>query len=406
MSFLYYKLQRDVFFPYLSHTETLRPLQNMTDSQSLILAKPLISVFLPSLAGGGAERAMLYLAIGLADRGWRVDLVLAEATGEYLDSVPPEIRLIDLQAKPPVLVSKTIALRRYLQKDRPAVLFSALDILSSAYWARSNTNVPTRIVMCVQTYLSEQFRNHQKQTFGKLRSQMVRWLYPKSDAIVAASLGTAQDVAKLTQLPLERIQVIYNPVITEEIFQKSKAPLEHPWFNPEEPPVILGIGRLVIQKDFSTLITAFAKVRETRPARLMILGEGEKRASLEALIQQFGLEKEVALPGFTENPYAYLSKAALFVLSSRFEGFGNVVAEALACGAPVVSTDCPSGPAEILQGGKYGRLIPVADPARMTSAILEMLDLPVDRALLKQRSRLFERDRIVDQYEALVESLL
>ncbi|MBW4443791.1 MAG: glycosyltransferase [Plectolyngbya sp. WJT66-NPBG17] len=366
--------------------------------------KPLISVFLPALAGGGAERAMLYLAIGLAERGWQVDLVLAEAKGEYLDRVPPEVRLVDLQAKFPVLISKTIALRRYLEKEQPAILFSALDILSSAYWARSG--VSTRIVMCVQTYLSEQFRSHQGQTFGKLRSRMVRWLYPKSDAIVAASWGTAKDVAELAQLPLDRIQVIYNPVVTPEVFHKSEEPLEHPWFNPGEPPVILGIGRLVSQKDFSTLITAFAKVREQRPVRLIILGEGEKRSQLEELIQRLGLEQDVALPGFAENPYAYLSRAALFVLSSRFEGFGNVVAEALACGAPVVSTDCPSGPAEILECGKYGRLIPVADSDAMTIAILEMLDTPVDRAVLKQRSLEFERDRIVDQYVALVESLL
>ncbi|MER3434608.1 MAG: glycosyl transferase [Leptolyngbya sp. ERB_1_1] len=372
----------------------------------MITAKPLISVFLPALVGGGAERAMLYLAIGLAERGWRVDLVLAEAKGAYLDHVPPEVRLIDLQAKFPVILSKTIALRRYLQKEQPAILFSALDILSSAFWAREGASVPTRIVMCVQTYLSEQFRSHQGQTIGKLRSRMVRWFYPKSDAIVAASWGTAKDVAELTKLPLERIHVIYNPVITQDVFQKSEEPLEHPWFNPGEPPVILGIGRLVSQKDFPTLITAFAKVRENRPARLMILGEGEKRASLEELIQKLGLERDVALPGFAENPYAYLSRAALFVLSSRFEGFGNVVAEALACGAPVVSTDCPSGPAEILECGKYGRLIPVAAPSVMTSAILEMLDTPVDRATLKRRSLEFERDRIVDQYVALVESLL
>jgi len=377
----------------------------MTASKPLI-TQPLISVFLPALAGGGAERAMLYLAIGLAGRGWRVDLVLAEAKGAYLDRVPPEVRLIDLQAKFPVILSKTIALRRYLQKEQPAILFSALDILSSAFWAREGANVPTRIVMCVQTYLSEQFRSHQGQTFGKLRSQMVRWFYPKADAIVAASWGTAKDVAELTHLPLERIQVIYNPVITQDAFQKSEEPLEHPWFNPGEPPVILGIGRLVSQKDFPTLISAFTKVRENRPARLMILGEGEKRASLEEMIQKLGLEGSVALPGFTENPYAYLSRAALFVLSSRFEGFGNVVAEALACGAPVVSTDCPSGPAEILECGKYGRLIPVADSGEMTTAILEMLDTLVDRATLKRRSLEFERDRIVDQYIALVESLL
>ncbi|GAP96517.1 glycosyltransferase [Leptolyngbya sp. NIES-2104] len=367
--------------------------------------KPLISIFLPTLAGGGAERAMLYLAIGLAERGWRVDLVLAEARGEYLDHIPLEIRLIDLRATFPIVVTKTIALRRYLEKEQPAILFSALDILSSAYWARPAT-VSTQIVMCVQTYLSEQFKNHQGRTFGKARSRMVRWLYPKCDAIVAASIGTAEDVAGLTRLPVDRIQVIYNPVVTQEVFQKSEISIDHPWFNSGEPPVILGIGRLVSQKDFPTLITAFAKVRENRPARLMILGEGDDRAALEALIQKFGLESDVALPGFTENPYAYLSKASLFALSSRFEGFGNVVAEALACGAPVVSTDCPSGPAEILDHGKYGRLIPVADPATMAIAILEMLDSPVDRAALKRRSLEFERDRIVDQYVDLIERLL
>lgn len=378
----------------------------MAVRSSSITANPLVSVFLPALDGGGAERAMLYLAIGLAERGWRVDLVVAEAKGAYLDRVPSEVRLVDLKAGFPVIVSKTIALRRYLQEAQPAILFSALDILSSAYWARLGANVSTRIVMCVQTYLSEQFKNHQRQTLGRARSQMVRWLYPKCDAIVAASWGTAKDVAALTQLPLEQIQVIYNPVITESVFQKSEEPLDHPWFQPNQPPVILGIGRLVSQKDFPTLITAFAKVREQRPARLMILGEGEKRSSLEALIQALGLDSEVSLPGFTENPYTYLSRAALFVLSSRFEGFGNVVAEALACGVPVVSTDCPSGPAEILDYGKYGRLIPVGDSAAMTTAILTMLEAPVDRAALRHRSQLFERDRIVDQYAALVERLL
>lgn len=387
----------------MSHPRILFSIEGMTVHQPR--SKPLISVFLPTLAGGGAERAMLYLAIGLAERGWRVDLVLAEAEGEYINHVSPDVRLIDLQAKSPLVVTKTIALRRYLEKEQPAILFSALDILSSAYWARPAT-VPTRIVMCVQTYLSEQFKNHQGQTFGKVRSRVVRWLYPKSDAIVAASIGTAEDVAQLTGLPVDRIQVIYNPVITQEVFQKSEATIDHPWFKSEELPVILGIGRLVSQKDFPTLITAFAKVRENRPARLMILGEGGDRADLEALIQSFGLESDVALPGFTENPYAYLSKASLFVLSSRFEGFGNVVAEALACGAPVVSTDCPSGPAEILDHGKYGRLIPVANPTAMTTAILEMLDSPVDRTALKRRSLEFERDRIVDQYVDLIERLL
>ncbi|WNZ44599.1 glycosyltransferase [Leptolyngbya boryana CZ1] len=366
--------------------------------------KPLLSIFLPTLDGGGAERAMLYLAIGFAERGWKVDLVLAEARGAYLDLVPPEVRIVDLKAKFPVLITKTLALRRYLQIEQPAVLFSALDILSSALCARGKA--PTRIVMCVQTYLSEQFRNHQGATFGKVRSRMVRWLYPKSDAIVAASLGTAKDVAELTQVPVEQIQVIYNPVVTPDVFQKSQEPIDHPWFQPGEPPVILGVGRLVSQKDFFTLIEAFAQVRATRPARLMILGEGEQRALLEERIRQLGLEQDVALPGFVENPYAYMAASAVFVLSSKFEGFGNVVAEALACGVPIVATDCPSGPAETLAAGKYGKLVKIADPAEMATAILDTLDRSIDSTLLKQRSLDFERDRIVDQYLTFVETLL
>lgn len=347
---------------------------------------------------------MLYLAIGFAKRGWKVDLVLAEARGAYLDLVPPEVRIVDLKAKFPVLITKTLALRRYLQIEQPAVLFSALDILSSALCARGKA--PTRIVMCVQTYLSEQFRNHQGATFGKVRSRMVRWLYPKSDAIVAASLGTAKDVAELTQVPVEQIQVIYNPVVTPDVFQKSQEPIDHPWFQPGEPPVILGVGRLVSQKDFFTLIEAFAQVRVTRPARLMILGEGEQRALLEERIRQLGLEQDVALPGFVENPYAYMAASAVFVLSSKFEGFGNVVAEALACGVPIVATDCPSGPAETLAAGKYGKLVKIADPTEMATAILDTLDRSIDSTLLKQRSLDFERDRIVDQYLTFVETLL
>ncbi|MCU0549848.1 MAG: glycosyltransferase [Leptolyngbya sp. Prado105] len=370
----------------------------------MLTPTPLISVFLPALEGGGAERAMLYLAIGLAKRGWNIDLVLAEAKGAYLNQVPPEVRIVDLQAKFPVLITKTLALRRYLQTEQPAILFSALDILSAAWWARGNA--PTRIVMCVQTYLSAQFKNHQGMTLGKVRSRMVRWLYPKSDAIVAASQGTAQDVAELTQIPIEQIQVIYNPVVTPDIFQKSQEPLDHPWFQPRELPVILGIGRLVSQKDFFTLIEAFAKVRAIRPARLIILGEGDQRSQLEARIQQLGLEQDVALPGFIENPYAYLANASLFVLSSEFEGFGNVVAEALACGTPVVATDCPSGPAEILAGGKYGKLVRIADPADMATAILDTIEAPINFTFLKQRSLDFERDHIVDQYQTLVETLL
>jgi glycosyltransferase involved in cell wall biosynthesis len=364
-----------------------------------------VGLFLPALAGGGAERAMLHLASGLAERGLKIDLVLAEAEGEYLEQVPSGIRVIDLQSKFPVVISKTLALRRYLQKEQPDVLFSALDIVSASLWANWRLSVPTRVVMCVQTYLSEQFNTHQRNTLAHLRSQMVRWLYPKSDELVAASRGTAKDLAYLTDLPLDRIRVIYNPVVTPEVIQKSQEPVDHPWFAPGEPPVILGVGRLVGQKDFFNLISAFALARQQRPLRLMILGEGEDRHKLEQAIYGFNLEQDVLLPGFVDNPYAYMAQAAVFALSSRFEGFGNVVAEAMATGTPVVSTDCPSGPAEILEYGKYGALVPIADPTALSQAILVTLDHPISAEALRRRSLEFSRDLIVDQYVAVLENI-
>ncbi len=348
---------------------------------------------------------MLHLAQGLADRGLKTDLVLAEAEGDYLKQVPTNVRIVDLQSKFPVVLSKTMALQRHLQQEQPTVLFSALDIASSCLWAKWSARVPTRVVMCIQTYLSGQFQEHQPNTMGKLRPKLVKWLYPKSDGLVAASRGTAEDLAQITSLPLERIRVIYNPVVTPEVLAKSREPIEHPWFLPGEPPVILGVGRLVGQKDFFTLIKAFAEVRQQRPARLMILGEGEQRVQLETLIRELRLDADVSLPGFVDNPYAYMANASVFALSSKFEGFGNVVAEAMATGTSIVSTDCPSGPAEILADGTYGKLVPIADPSALATAILETLNHPISPDVLRRRSLEFSTDRVVDQYMEVLEKM-
>lgn len=362
------------------------------------LTSPTISVFLPALDGGGAERAMLHLAEGLVDRGFKIDLVLAETKGAYVEMVPPSIRIVDLKARSPLLVSKTFALRRYLQQEQPAVLLSALDILSSATWAQRLAGVPTRIVMCVQTNLSQQFQDHQPNTIGRIRPKLVRWFYPWADAIVAASRGVANDVASLTGIPADAIRVIYNPVVTPAVLAKMQQPVDHPWFAPDEPPVILGVGRLVSQKDFPTLVEAFAIVRKQRSARLMILGEGEDRAKLEAQIHELGLQNDIALPGFAENPYAYMAHASVFALSSIFEGFGNVVAEAMATGTPIVSTDCPSGPAEILDGGKYGKLVPMRDATALANGILTTLENPIAPNILRQRAQEFSVERVTEQY--------
>lgn len=357
-----------------------------------------ISIFLPALEGGGAERAMLHLAQGFAQCGIKTNLVVAEAEGAYLDMLPPGVKLVNLQAKAPVLVSKTLALRQYLQQVQPDILLSALDIASSATWAKRLAGVSTRVVMCVQTNLSQQFRDHQPLTGGKIRPQLVRWFYPWADQIVAASEGVAANVAEMTNLSLEQIHVIYNPVVTPAMQAKMQTPIAHPWFASGAPPVILGVGRLVTQKDFPTLIRAFAILRQQRKARLMILGEGDQRSKLEALIQDLGLTNDVALPGFVENPYAYMAKASVFTLSSIFEGFGNVVAEALAAGTPVVSTDCESGPAEILANGQYGKLVPIRDETALASAIAITLEQPRNSNRLQQRAEAFSLNTVTQQY--------
>jgi glycosyltransferase involved in cell wall biosynthesis len=188
---------------------------------------------------------------------------------------------------------------------------------------------------------------------------VVQRTYLWADAIVAVSDGVADELSLITSIPRKDIMTIYNPIVTSELQRKAQVPLDHPWFTPGAPPVVLGAGRLRVQKDFPTLIRAFVRARAVRKIRLMILGGGKDerrdaqyKAQLLALADQLGVADDVALPGFVENPFAYMARASVFVLSSAWEGFGNVIVEALACGCPVVSTDCPSGPAEILENGK------------------------------------------------------
>ncbi|MCK0715825.1 glycosyltransferase [Chromohalobacter sarecensis] len=328
-----------------------------------------IAVFLPSLAGGGAERVMVTLANGFATRGVPVDLVVVAAEGAYLADVSPHVRLVELGASR-VLFSLP-ALVRYLRRERPYALLSALNHANIiALWARKLARSGTRLVVSERNTLS---RDVSSGRFKRGLPWLMRLSYPSADAIVAVSSGVADDLAQTVRLPRERIDVVYNPINTK-LAQLCETPLTHPWLKSGQPPVIVAAGRLTVQKDFATLIEAFAEVRKTHAARLVILGEGELRSDLEARIDELGIGDDVALPGFVDNPYPWMRKASLFVLSSAWEGFCNVLAEAMACGTPVVSTNCPSGSAEILEDGKWGRLVPVGDVSALARAISETLN--------------------------------
>lgn len=361
-------------------------------------SKDRIAFFLPGLYEGGAERVFLNLAKGIAQRGYPVDLVLARAEGPYMDQVPDCVRLVDLHAAR--VVTSVPALSCYLRRERPSAMLSALFANLIALMSRRVSGYPRRLMISEHNTLSSVTRNKSDLRW-QIYPRLASWLYPWADGILAVSNGVAEDLARTTTINRDRIQVLYNPVITPELREKSKASFDHPWFQPSEPPVIISVGRLTSQKAFDGLMRAFACVIEKRPARLLILGEGEDRPMLEALIRERQLEQWVNLPGFVQNPYAYMARASLFVLPSRWEGLPTVLIEALYLGTPIVATDCPGGTREILKNGEYGTLVPVNCPNALADAMLNSLGRG-KISLPRESWTPYELDFVVDRYLQLL----
>jgi glycosyltransferase involved in cell wall biosynthesis len=369
---------------------------------------PDLAVYLPALDGGGAEIVMLRLAVALAERGRRTDLVLARARGPYLSQVPSNVRLIDLAAPSPVVVTKTLRFARYLRRERPATVLSALDVVDTALVARALAGAPSRVLLTIHTHLSRQFEDKPDHGIARLRQAVIRALYPRTDGLIAVSRGVADDAARIAGIPPARVRVIPNPVITDELTRRAADPVDHPFLRPGEPPVILAVGRLVRQKDYPTLIDAFARVRERRPARLLILGDVDPReptvrAALEARIRRLGLERDVSLAGFMSNPQAFMARSAVLALSSIYEGLPTVITEALAVGTTVVATDCDSGPREILDGGRFGRLVAVRDPGALAAALLAALERPDDPDVLGARADEYRVPRAAERYLRVID---
>jgi glycosyltransferase involved in cell wall biosynthesis len=225
-----------------------------------------------------------------------------------------------------------------------------------------------------------------------------RW-YPSADAILAVSRGVADDLAATLHLPRECIAVTGNPVVTPDLATRAGEPIDHPWLRPGEPPVVLGVGKLKPQKGFDVLIDAFARARARRPLRLVILGQGPERARLLDRARGLGVGDDVALPGFVANPFAWMARCGVFALSSRFEGLPGVLIQALACGCPVVSTDCPSGPSEILGPGAVAPLVPVGDAAALGEALLRALDAPdAERDARLARAAEYSVEQVAPRY--------
>jgi len=358
-----------------------------------------LAVFLPGLYGGGAERTMLNLAGGLAALGYPVDLVLAMSEGPYMSLIPDTVRLIELKASR--TATSVPALMRYLRREGPAGMVSALSRANLvAVWARWLTGLPNRLLVNEQNTLSVLTRNAHDWRVRVVPS-LARIFYPWATAVVAVSQGVADDLVESLSLPRDLVKVIHNPGVAPEMREKAKQPLAHPWFEAGLAPVVLAVGSLTPQKDFENLLRAIALVRAKRPVRLLILGEGEERPRLEGLVRELHLEDDVAFPGFVDNPYAYMARAALFVLSSRWEGLPTVLVEAMYCGAPLVATDCPSGPREILRNGELGCLVPVGQPAGLAEAILKTLDGRTPRPGASSCDP-YTVERVAEQYLALL----
>ena len=322
-----------------------------------------------------------HLCKGFVELGYPVDLLLVKAIGEHLKAVPDTVRILKLGSGHTFL--SLFPLMRYLLKERPDALLAVKDrAFRVAVAARMWTKVPTRLVGRLGTTLGAAL--HGKSWLRKWSWYLpMRIFYPRADAVVAVSKGVAEDIARITGVGAERIYVIENPVVSRALFENAEKAVDHPWFADIGPPVIVAMGRLTRQKGFDVLIKAFAILSHTRPCRLIILGEGKDRRALFHLAEELGVLNQVNMPGFIENPYPFLKKAALFVLSSRWEGSPNVLTEALALGIPVVAADCPSGPREILENGRFGPLVPVEDAAALAKAMDRVLSNPMESHLLK-----------------------
>jgi glycosyltransferase involved in cell wall biosynthesis len=360
-----------------------------------------VAFFLPNLHGGGAERVTVNLAEGITERGVPVDLVVGAGTGALRDQLPPALQLVDLHS--PRVLRSLGPLTSYLRREQPRVLISSMSHANVvALWAAKLSGGRTPVIVTVHNTMS-QSTPQQGRLLGRVWPRLLRIFYPWARHVVAVSEGAADDLARTAGLSRHRVQVVYNPVLTPGMMARAGEQPNHPWFDSDQPPVVLGVGRLTRQKDFALLIRAFAAVRRHRCARLMILGEGEQRAELEGLVRELGLEQDVALPGFRDNAMAYMAHSRLFVLSSAWEGLPTVLIEALGAGSSVVSTDCPSGPREILQDGRLGTLVPVGDLESLARAITVALDHP-GPPVPPEALAPFTRDAAVGHYLSLIEN--
>jgi glycosyltransferase involved in cell wall biosynthesis len=355
-----------------------------------------IACFFSTSGHSGVDRIARHLLPGMAARGYAVDLLKVRDHGPTLDTGQANPRVVDLGHRSTYACLP--ALVRYLRQARPAVLLADKDRVNrTALLARALAGTRTRLLLRLGTTVSINLASRGRMERGLQRASM-RYLYPFADAVLVPSRGVADDLARFASLDPSLIRVVPSPVVPEHLFDAPPPAPAHDWFGDPSVPLVLGMGELGPRKDFPTLLRGFARLRARRPCRLMILGRGGERERLLGLAATLGIAADVTLPGFVADPYPYLANADLFAFSSRWEGLGFALIEALALGTPVVSTDCPSGPREILQQGRYGRLVPVGDDAALADAMAETLAAPPRPADLQRAARPYAIQPAVSAY--------
>jgi glycosyltransferase involved in cell wall biosynthesis len=332
-------------------------------------------IYMNAFYNGGVERVMSTLSKAMTERGIRVDLVVNSAGYSPMwEEIQGSVTIFDLNARR--FLDRVPKLARYLKKHRPQCILSAHHITNElAILANILSGTRARVVVSEHTHLSTELCSLPPTSLRRFGIPFLgKLLYRYSDGIVAVSEGVREDVERLFSIQPGKSCTIYNPVDAHRIRALSSEPVDHPWFQAGvNHPIILAIGRLEEQKDFLMLLNAFARIRLRHDAKLVILGEGSQRKALSARVQELGLVDDISLVGFVGNPYAYMRRAAVFALSSAWEGLPVTLIEALVLGIPIVSTDCTSGPNEILQGGEFGTLVPVGDDEAFANALTNAL---------------------------------
>lgn len=342
-----------------------------------------LAIFVATSGHSGVDRVVGNLARGLERLGVATDLLQIEHHGPHLDLEGwRHVRRVALGTRH--VNTALPALVRYLRRERPTVLLAdKYRVNRLAILARRLAGVPTRLALRVGTTVSVDLQG--RGPAGRvIESFCLRHLYSGVESVLCPSAAAARDLEAVARWPAGRVTVVPSPVVEEARFKDRPPSPQHPWFAPGEPPVVLGAGELSARKDFETLVRAFARLRGRRPCRLVILGRGRRREALLDLARELGVAEGLELPGFVADPYPWMAHAGAFALTSRWEGMPVVLLEALALGVPVASTDCPSGPRELLQDGRLGPLVPMGDDAALADALATVLADPPAPARLRE----------------------